>query len=125
MQTRSGYRLLLGVFLALGASAQAMGEYQVKAAFLYNFARFVQWPAVAFNNDKEPVRICVLGKDPFGGVLEEAVRGKKVSGRSFVVAGISDPARPSTARSCSSARRRRIDCAPSSCRSRPPGFSLL
>ena len=85
------HRLLLAMFLALGVSAQAMGEYQVKAAFLYNFARFVEWPTTAFGNDKEPFRICVIGKDPFGGALAEAVRAKTVSGRSFVVAGISGP----------------------------------
>jgi hypothetical protein len=85
------HRLLLAMFFALGASAQAMGEYQVKAAFLYNFARFVEWPATAFGNDKEPFRICVIGKDPFGDTLEQAVRAKTVSGRSFVVAGISGP----------------------------------
>jgi hypothetical protein len=88
--TRSGCRLLLGVFLVLGASAEAMGEYQVKAAFLYNFARFVEWPPATFSNDKEPLRICVIGKDPFGGALEEAVRAKTVAGRSLAVSGISE-----------------------------------
>jgi hypothetical protein len=45
------------MFLALGASADAIGEYEVKAAFVYSLARFVERPAAAFNSGKEPVRI--------------------------------------------------------------------
>lgn len=51
-------------------------EYQVKAAFLYNFAQFVDWPATAFANDRSPLVIGIFGADPFGGELDQTVRGK-------------------------------------------------
>jgi hypothetical protein len=53
-------------------------EYQVKAAFLFNFLKFVEWPAAASDR---PWVIGVLGRDPFGGVLDETVRGKLIAGR--------------------------------------------
>jgi hypothetical protein len=67
------------------AQALAVDEYQVKAAFLYNFAKFVEWPAEAFKNAQDPITICVLGRDPFAGALDKAVSGKLVDGRPFVV----------------------------------------
>lgn len=57
-------------------------EYQVKAAFLFNFLKFVEWPPAA--NDA-PWVIGVLGADPFGGGLDNAVRGKRVNGRAVEV----------------------------------------
>ncbi len=50
-----------------GASlnAQQMDEYQVKAAFLYNFAKFVEWPAET-GGAPGALTICILGRDPFG-----------------------------------------------------------
>jgi len=53
-------------------------EYQVKAAFLFNFLKFVEWPAQA---NAAPWVIGVLGSDPFGDILDNAVRGKIVNGR--------------------------------------------
>lgn len=91
MTPQSWYRLLLGLVLAFTASAQTIDEYQVKAAFLYNFAKFVEWPALTFKTDKDPLRICVLGQNPFGNALVEGVGGKTVLGRPLVVSGISDP----------------------------------
>ena len=60
-------------------------EYTVKAAFLYNFAKFVDWPAQAFRSPVDPISICVLGQNPFGHSLEDVVRGQVVHGRSFRV----------------------------------------
>jgi hypothetical protein len=90
MKPRSAYLLLLGVTLALTASAQTVDEYQVKAAFLFNFAKFVEWPPLTFKTDRDPVRICILGQDPFGSVLKDAVGGKTVLGRPFVVTEVAD-----------------------------------
>src|SRR5580692_10535365 len=90
IKRRYGHRLLLGVLLASVASAQTMDEYQVKAAFLYNFAKFVEWPPLTFKTDKDPVRICVLGQDPFDGALGEVVGGKMVLGRRFVVTDVAN-----------------------------------
>jgi hypothetical protein len=54
------------------------GEAQLKAAFVYNFARFVEWPPAAGSG---PVRIGVLGRGDLGAPLEEVVRGKSANGR--------------------------------------------
>jgi hypothetical protein len=90
MMPPSGFRLLIGVILAVTASAQAVDEYQVKAAFLFNFAKFVEWPPLTFKTDRDPVRICVLGEDPFGSVLRDVVGGKTVLGRPLVVTDVAD-----------------------------------
>ncbi len=74
--------------LAIAAAAQAPTEYQVKAAFLYNFSRFVQWPSEARGHETEFV-VTVLGKDPFGRVLEEALRGKTVDDKPIVIRRVS------------------------------------
>jgi hypothetical protein len=55
-------------------------EYQIKAAFLYNFAQFVVWPEKTFANTNEPFRIGVLGDNPFGKSLEEIVHGETIQG---------------------------------------------
>jgi len=55
-------------------------EYQVKAVFLYNFAKFVEWPDTAFSSSKAPVNICILGKNPFDAALDD-IRDKTVRGR--------------------------------------------
>jgi hypothetical protein len=60
-------------------------EYQIKAAFLFNFTRFVDWPPSAFTDERSPFSICVIGADPFGGDLDEIVRGETAHGRSLVV----------------------------------------
>ena len=67
------------------AKSDVSQEYQVKAAFLYNFAKFVDWPADAFENNQAPIALCVYGKDPFEGALDDIVRGKSIGSRSFVV----------------------------------------
>jgi len=59
-------------------------EYVIKAVFLYNFAKFVEWPAEAFPNRRAPLTLCILGKDPFGLALD-SIKGKKVRGRKLVI----------------------------------------
>lgn len=83
------FTVLAGVSVE-NASAQAVSEYELKAAFLYNFAKFVEWPAAAFKDSNDPIRICVAGKNPFGRALENAVQGKLIEGRGLVVDEISD-----------------------------------
>lgn len=78
------------LLLAAAASVGAVDEYQVKAAFLYNFANFVEWPSTAFKTDKDPMQICVLGVNPFGRSLVDLLKGKTVSGRPIAVADIAD-----------------------------------
>ena len=82
--------LLARVLIFVGAlqgvlEAAPTREYQVKAVFLFNFAQFVDWPADSFAAPNSPVIIGVLGDDPFGGLLEAAVRGETAHGRPLVV----------------------------------------
>jgi YfiR/HmsC-like len=78
----------LGIVAALCVAAPAStapSEYQVKAVFLFNFARFVNWPAMTFTSAGGPFSLCVYGSDPFGGDLDEVVRGETIGGRPLVV----------------------------------------
>jgi hypothetical protein len=85
-QTRLWRLAVLSVALAQAAPvplwSQSSGEYEVKAAFLYKFASFVEWPEAS---RYEPLGICVVGQDPFGSALERVVEGKTIGGREFVV----------------------------------------
>ena len=86
--------LLLVLLLALPAAAvaQKAAEYDVKAAFLFNFTKFVDWPAEAFP-DPSSLRICVLGEDPFGKSLQ-AVADEQVGGHKLIVTHTESIARP-------------------------------
>ncbi|MEW6304153.1 MAG: YfiR family protein [Verrucomicrobiota bacterium] len=64
-------------------------EFELKAAYLYHFAQFIEWPAEAFTNSQAPIVIGVVGKDPFGKVLDDTVRDKTVKDRPFVVRRLS------------------------------------
>jgi|HubBroStandDraft_6_1064221.scaffolds.fasta_scaffold113561_3 hypothetical protein len=92
---------MLGVVTLLLGGTQAQsptaGEYQIKAAFLYNFAKFVEWPASGFLDASAPLKICVLGQDPFGQSLRDITNGKTVSGRKLEINQVVDLER---ARSC-------------------------
>ena len=78
---------VLGLLLAgSGATPSwAQSEDQIKAAFLFNFARYVEWPDAAFTSGSAPVRICVAGAGDFAGVVEQAVGGKSVGDRAVAV----------------------------------------
>lgn len=79
--------LLLGAFLPAAVPKPAAGgasEYAVKAAYLYNFTQFVQWPKGALGADS-PMVIGILGDDPFGDALDGAVQGKSAGGHSLAV----------------------------------------
>ena len=80
------------VSLILGRSApdvapdgNASSEYQVKAAFLFHFAQFVDWPAEAFKGADSPLTYCTVGEDPLHGALDAALSGKTVGARAFRV----------------------------------------
>jgi hypothetical protein len=67
------------------SAQQVSNEYQIKAAFLYNFSQFVEWPAGAFPNAQAPLIIGVIGDDPFGSYLDDLVKGEKVNNHPLVV----------------------------------------
>lgn len=69
------------------------GEYEVKAAFLYNFARFVEWPDRSFASAQSDFTICVLGSDPFGRTLDDALEGKTIGSRRVKLERVKDAAR--------------------------------
>jgi hypothetical protein len=64
-------------------------EYQVKATYLYNFGRFVQWPPNAAAAKGDSFSICVLGQDPFGATLDSTVAGETLDGKPLAVKRIS------------------------------------
>ena len=76
--------LVIATF-AMPVRANAPSEHQVKAAFLYNFANFVRWPAVALGPAGAPMKVCVVGADPFGVALDDAFRGQIVQERSVEI----------------------------------------
>ncbi len=86
--------LLLALLLAAPGllAAQTASEYDVKAAFLYNFTKFVDWPLAAFP-DPNSLKICVLGADPFGGSLQ-AVAGEQVANHKLTVVRTESLAKP-------------------------------
>jgi hypothetical protein len=79
--------LTCGVLFSAPLTAVTGGpsEYEVKAAFVFNFSKYVEWPESTFATAADPISICVVGENPFGTLLEEAVRGKSVNGRQIVV----------------------------------------
>ena len=82
--------LVLGTTLHIHAQAPVFDEYQVKAVFLYNFAKFVEWPPGTFASPNDPIGICVVGHNPFGSMLEDIVQGKKIGDRVFAVRWLPD-----------------------------------
>jgi hypothetical protein len=79
--------LLLGLLALTASAGPPSREYQIKAAFLLNFAQFVQWPDTSFTSPGAPLCVGVLGEDPFGGVLEETVRGESIHDHKLAVRG--------------------------------------
>jgi len=74
--------------LAVGAQAQSATEYQLKAAFLFNFAKFIEWPPGSFPDASAPLRICIFGRDPFGDQLRNITNEKTVNKRKLEVADL-------------------------------------
>ncbi len=79
---------LVSLQLTGSANARAQAspsEYQLKAAYLFNFLKFVEWPEDSFADPLAPIVIGVVGEDPFGSALPEVVIGKAVQGRDLVI----------------------------------------
>lgn len=82
-RSRTRRAALLLALVSLAASAPT--EYEVKAAFLFNFARYTEWPEGAFADAEAPLVFGVLGEDPFGELLDRTVEGKRLHERPIVV----------------------------------------
>jgi hypothetical protein len=67
------------------AQSHGLTEYEIKAGFLFNFTKFVEWPEGAFVDSGAPIILGILGENPFGELLTTAVAGKAVNGRAVLV----------------------------------------
>jgi hypothetical protein len=87
MNRRACRVLITSIFLLAGISANAqMDEYSIKAAFLYNFSKYVEWPETTFPAPTAPFVICIAGDDPFEGRLDQVIAGKTAgNGRSLKI----------------------------------------
>jgi hypothetical protein len=70
---------------AQASDSPQSSEYLIKAGFIYNFAKLMEWPAPSFSQPNSPIVIGVLGTDPFQGMLDDVLHGKQINGREFVV----------------------------------------
>lgn len=73
--------LALLAIISSGLLTAGTPEYSVKAAYLYNFARFTEWPT----EQSSSLTVCVYGRDPFGGFLDNALNGKQTRGVPFLI----------------------------------------
>lgn len=78
------------VFAVSAHGQQKPTDYQVKAIYLYNFGKFVQWPAGASDKDAD-FTVCVLGQDPFGPALDTALAGAMIGGKHVTAKRITTP----------------------------------
>ena len=85
MMRRLSFVLVLGALLIAGAGGEQIDEYQMKAVYLYNLVKFVEWPAPAFKNAADPIAICALGESPILHTLEETVNGETIEDRKLIV----------------------------------------
>lgn len=76
---------LVSLCVSLQAQPPAGGESAVKAAFLFNFTKFVSWPPSAFDGASSPFRVCVFADGAFGRHIDEMVAGETVAGRPLEV----------------------------------------
>jgi YfiR/HmsC-like len=94
----SGSILIIGMLVVAIASpgqlawSQSSGttDYEVKTAFLFNFAKFIDWPPNSFASPQSTFTICVLGQNPFGNILDDALQGKMIGDRPLVVRRLRD-----------------------------------
>jgi hypothetical protein len=96
------FSAILGATCSMGAPGDARAqsqaeEYRVKAALLFRFAQFIEWPPEAFKDASDPVNFCTVGDDPFDGALDDAVAGKKIGAR---VIRVLHPRGPENVKGC-------------------------
>ncbi|MDB6095674.1 MAG: YfiR family protein [Verrucomicrobia bacterium] len=84
--------LIWAVASTSGAESTATKEYRVKAAFLYNFTKFVEFPPDHFGASSRPITIGIMGHDPFGAELQKTILGRKVDGRDVAARVVTSPA---------------------------------
>jgi hypothetical protein len=75
----------VAAFPPSGAAAIEATETAIKAVYLYKFGFFVEWPSAAFPSADSPLALCVVGDDPFGATLDDAVKGQKIGNHPIAV----------------------------------------
>jgi hypothetical protein len=83
--------LVLLVTTGLLAQQSKPNEYQVKATYLYNFGRFVRWPGTVPAAKGDSFSVCVIGRDPFGSILDSTLAGESLDGKPVVLRRIAKP----------------------------------
>lgn len=75
------------ILFTTGSYSQTSKEmvYRLKAAYLFNFIQFVEWPDSVFENENSPIILAVLGKDPFGKILDETVLNEKIGNHPIII----------------------------------------
>ncbi len=81
----AGLVVIFWVCACLQVAAQSPSEYQLKAAFIYNFLQFVEWPAETLQTPGSPIILEILGDDPFGAEIDKAFQNKTVNGHPVVI----------------------------------------
>jgi hypothetical protein len=71
------------------AQSTGVAEYEIKATFLYDFAKFVDWPPKAVSSERAPFILCIVGADPFGNMLDSSVRGQRIDQHQIVIRRVS------------------------------------
>ena len=106
-----GLTLSLVSATALGTTSNGPSQYEVMAAYLFNFSKFVEWPEGTFAEATDPITICVLGESPIGTPLGDTVKGKQVKGREVLVREASSIAKTAGCHIIflASSERRRLD----------------
>ncbi len=87
-------KISIGLFLLVGnltLVAQQYTEYELKSAYIFNFAKFIEFPPNTFNSDKDPYIIGVYGNEAFLEVLQAVIHGKTINNRSVIAINISQP----------------------------------
>jgi hypothetical protein len=77
--------LVCASFSAWSVEPETTREYALKAAFVFNFAKFIEWPAHAFASADAPIVVGVLGETPLAAALETVVKDRRINGRSVLV----------------------------------------
>jgi YfiR/HmsC-like len=77
--------------LNLGAQQAKPNEYQLKAIYLFNFGKFVTWPAEATAGKNDSFAVCVLGRDPFGTILDSTFAGETLENKRVLLRRIPHP----------------------------------
>ena len=116
----------LAIALSGFASAESQGslERAIKATYLYKFGPFVEWPNGAFSSPVAPLNICIVGNDPFGAILDQAVAGQRVAEHPIALLPVSPRPHPAATSRSSAARTRSSPKAWARCAVRPSSPSL-